>query len=115
MERIEHAGETRVGVIRRVDPAWVAADARVPVLGLVALTVYLPGVLTASVTARATEYGTSADKFTTDPVPLFAGILPTAVAPRYRLRPRPSNWRPFHRSRYPNRCRSAKPNACRWE
>ncbi len=30
-------------------------------------------------------------------------------------RPRPSSWRPFRRSRYRSRCRSATPNACRWD
>jgi hypothetical protein len=50
-------------------------------LGLVALTVYLPAVLTESVTARAQEYGTWPDKFTTDPLTLFAAVLPTAVTP----------------------------------
>ena len=50
-------------------------------LGLVALTVYLPPALTDSVTARAEEYGTSPDKFTTDPLTLFAAVLPTGVTP----------------------------------
>ncbi|HEX3295747.1 MAG TPA: hypothetical protein VHR85_02925 [Nocardioides sp.] len=50
-------------------------------LGLVALTVYLPGLLTASVTARAEIYGTSPDKFTTDPLALFGAVLPTAAVP----------------------------------
>ncbi len=48
-------------------------------LGLVAVTVYLPGVLTASVTARETGYGGFGGKFTTDPLALFASVLPTAA------------------------------------
>ncbi len=49
-------------------------------LGLVALTVYLPGVLTASVTAREEGYrGFFGGKFTTDPLGLFASVLPTAA------------------------------------
>jgi hypothetical protein len=49
-------------------------------LGLVALTVYLPGVLTASVTARSEAYrGFFGGKFTTDPVTLLAGVLPTTA------------------------------------
>ena len=64
-------------------PRCSVAGARRPARcsGLVALTVYLPGVLTASVTARATAYGTSPGKFTTDPLALFASVLPTGVAP----------------------------------
>ncbi len=50
------------------------------VLGLVALTVYLPGVLTESFTARAQNYGNS-NKFTTDPLALLGGVLPTGVVP----------------------------------
>jgi hypothetical protein len=38
-------------------------------------------VMTASVTARAEEYGTSPDKFTTDPLTLFGAVLPTGVVP----------------------------------
>ena len=50
------------------------------VLGLVAVTVYLPGVLTASVTARS-EGVRFGGKFTTDPLALFAGVLPTSAVP----------------------------------
>lgn len=51
-------------------------------LGLVALTVYLPGVLTLSSTSRATtDYGSSPDKFTTDPLTLLTGVLPTGSIP----------------------------------
>jgi hypothetical protein len=51
-------------------------------LGLVALTVYLPGVLTASVTARVdATYTLAPDKFTTDPLALFGAVLPTGVVP----------------------------------
>jgi hypothetical protein len=49
-------------------------------LGLVAVTVYLPGVLSVSSTARAAEYGNS-DRFTTDPLTLLAGVLPTGTVP----------------------------------
>ena len=49
-------------------------------LGLVALTVYLPGVLTESVVARNTAFeGLFSGKFTTDPLALFASVLPTAA------------------------------------
>lgn len=50
-------------------------------LGLVAVTVYLPGVLTAPVTMRATGIEGFGGKFTTDPLALFAGVLPTAAVP----------------------------------
>jgi hypothetical protein len=46
-------------------------------LGLVALTVYLPGVLTASVTDRETGYGGFGGKFTIDPLTLVGSVLPT--------------------------------------
>ena len=39
---------------------------------------------------------------------------PTAAAPTYRPPTRPSTSRPFLRSRYRSRFRSAKPDACRW-
>ncbi|HEX4472547.1 MAG TPA: hypothetical protein VH085_11295 [Nocardioides sp.] len=69
---------------------WVARDRAAAwrvfcggvLLGLVALTVYLPGVLTASVTARAEPtYTLTPDKFTTDPLALFGAVLPTGVVP----------------------------------
>jgi hypothetical protein len=50
-------------------------------LGLVTVTVYLPGVLTASVTIRSTGVQAFGGKFTTDPLALFAGVLPTAAVP----------------------------------
>jgi hypothetical protein len=50
-------------------------------LGLVALTVYLPGVLTDSVTMRASGVDLVGGKFTTDPLALFAGVLPTSAVP----------------------------------
>ncbi len=50
-------------------------------LGLVALTVYLPGVLTASVTARDEGFGGFGGKFATDPLSLLASVLPTAAVP----------------------------------
>jgi hypothetical protein len=50
--------------------------------GLVALTVYLPGVLTASVTARVEPaYTLAPHKFTTDPLALLGAVLPTGVVP----------------------------------
>jgi hypothetical protein len=48
-------------------------------LGLVSLTVYLPGVLTASVTSRSTAFHGFGGKFTTDPLALFTSLLPTAA------------------------------------
>jgi hypothetical protein len=50
-------------------------------LGLVAVTVYLPGVLTTHVTARETGVHLLGGKFTTDPLALFAGVLPTSAVP----------------------------------
>jgi len=51
-------------------------------LGLVALTVYLPGVLTASTTARPELYlGFFEGKFTTDPLSLVAAVVPTTAVP----------------------------------
>jgi hypothetical protein len=50
-------------------------------LGLVAVTVYLPGVLTAHVTARQTGVQVFGGKFTTDPLALLAGVLPTSAVP----------------------------------
>lgn len=47
-------------------------------LGLVALTVYLPAVLTAPVTVRDSGFGGFGGKFSTDPLALFAAVLPTA-------------------------------------
>ncbi len=49
-------------------------------LGLVAVTVYLPGVLTASVTARSEGFYFGG-KFSTDPLSLFAAVLPTSAVP----------------------------------
>ena len=45
------------------------------------LTVYLPGVLTASVTSRNEGFGGFGGKFTTDPLALLASVLPTAAVP----------------------------------
>jgi hypothetical protein len=50
-------------------------------LGLVALTVYLPGVLTSSVSDRSSAFTAFGGKFTTDPLALVAGVLPTAAVP----------------------------------
>jgi hypothetical protein len=47
-------------------------------LGLVSLTVYLPGVLTASVTSRSTGLPRFGGILTTDPLALFTSVLPTA-------------------------------------
>jgi hypothetical protein len=60
------------GALRRVLVAGM-------LLGLVAVTVYLPGVLTASVTARNEGVGGVGGKLTTDPLALLASILPTAA------------------------------------
>jgi hypothetical protein len=60
------------GALRRVLVSGV-------LLGLVALTVYLPGVLTASVAARNEGVGGLGGKLTTDPLALLASILPTAA------------------------------------
>jgi hypothetical protein len=57
-------------------------------LGLVAVTVYLPGVLTASTTARVQEYG-PVGKLTTDPLAVFGSVLPTGVAPGSGIALRP--------------------------
>jgi hypothetical protein len=51
-------------------------------LGLVSLTVYLPAVLTASVTDRLQPaYTIAPDKFTTDTLALLGAVLPTGVVP----------------------------------
>ena len=50
------------------------------VCGLVAFTVYLPGVLTAPVTIRGSAFDLTG-KFGSDPLSLFAAVLPTAVVP----------------------------------
>jgi hypothetical protein len=68
--------------------AWIARDRAAflkvlgigALLGLVAVTVYLPGVLTASVTARS-EGVYFGGKFSTDPLSLFAAVLPTSAVP----------------------------------
>ena len=46
--------------------------------GLVAVAVYLPGVLTASVTNRNSQLGGFGGKFSTDPLAMFTSLLPTA-------------------------------------
>jgi hypothetical protein len=66
----------------------VARDARAALrtvgigalLGLVAVTVYLPGVLTSPVTARSEEFRFGG-KFTVEPLALLAGVLPTSAVP----------------------------------
>lgn len=50
------------------------------VCGLVAFTVYLPGVLTAPVTIRGSAFELTG-KFASDPLAVFASVLPTAVVP----------------------------------
>jgi len=50
-------------------------------LGLVAMTVYLPGVLTVSVTTRSNAVGGFGGKFSTEPLSLLASVLPTAATP----------------------------------
>lgn len=49
--------------------------------GLVALTVYLPGVLTIAVTNRGARVGGFGGKYATDPLAMFASVLPTASVP----------------------------------
>ena len=63
-----------VGALKRVLVSGV-------LLGLVAVTVYLPGVLTAPVTARDERFGGFGGKFATDPLALLASVLPTAAVP----------------------------------
>ena len=68
--------------------AWAVRDRRAALkvlgigalLGLVAVTVYLPGVLTSSVTARSEEYRFGG-KFTVGPLGLLSGVLPTSAVP----------------------------------
>ena len=67
--------------LRRDRAAMVRAFGIGALLGLVALTVYLPGVLTAPVTARDEGFGGFGGQFGTDPLVLFAGILPTSADP----------------------------------
>ncbi len=50
-------------------------------LGLVATTVYLPGVLTAGVTVRDSKVGGFGGKFSTDPLAMFTSVVPTASVP----------------------------------
>ena len=54
---------------------WIGA-----VCGLVAITVYLPGVLTLPVTIRGSGYGRSG-KFASDVVAMFTSVLPSASVP----------------------------------
>jgi hypothetical protein len=61
--------------------AFVRTLAAGGLLGLVALTVYLPGVLSASASDRSTGFAGFGGKFTTDPLALLAGVLPTASVP----------------------------------
>jgi hypothetical protein len=68
-------------LVTRDRPAAIRVLGAGLLLGLVAITVYLPGVLTLSSTARAEEYGRSPEKFTTDPLTLLTAILPTGTAP----------------------------------
>jgi hypothetical protein len=70
--------DCRLGRDRAAALRVLAAGA---LLGLVAVTVYLPAVLTAPVTMRATGVEGFGGKFTTDPLALFAGVLPTSAVP----------------------------------
>lgn len=54
------------------------------VCGLVALTVYLPGVLTAPVTSRGWAFELTG-KFGTDPLQMLTSVLPTAAVPASTL------------------------------
>jgi hypothetical protein len=68
--------------LRRDRAALLRALAIGVLLGLVALTVYLPGVATASVTERATGgFGGFRGQLATDPSVLFSAVLPTAADP----------------------------------
>lgn len=48
------------------------------VSGLVALAVYLPGVLSAAASGRDSAFGGFGGKFSTDPVAMFTSVVPTA-------------------------------------
>lgn len=48
------------------------------VSGLVALAVYLPGVVSAAASGRDSEFGGFGGKFSTDPVAMFTSVVPTA-------------------------------------
>ncbi len=69
--------------------AWMARDRTAAVrlvgiglvCGLVAVAVYLPGVLTASVSVRDSAFGGFGGKFSTDPLAMFTSVLPTAAVP----------------------------------
>ncbi len=68
--------------VRRDRAALLRAVGIGALLGLVALTVFLPGVLTAPVTAREESFGgLFGGQFSTDPLVLFSSVLPTAVDP----------------------------------
>jgi hypothetical protein len=62
------------------------------ILGLVAVVVYLPGVLTASVTIRSSGVGGFGGKFTTDPLAMFTSVLPTASLVGTTLHQLPYNY-----------------------
>jgi hypothetical protein len=66
-------------LLARDRAAFLRVFASGALLGLVSLTVYLPGVLTSSVTARSTDFQGFGGKFTTDPLALFTSVLPTAA------------------------------------
>jgi hypothetical protein len=67
------AGRDRAAVLRTLGVGVVC--------GLVACTVYLPGVLTAPVSVRSGGGIAWSGKFTSDPLALFTSPLPTAAAP----------------------------------
>ncbi len=68
--------------LRRDRAALLRALAIGALLGLVALTVYLPGVATAPVTERASGgFGGFRGQLATDPSVLFSAVLPTATDP----------------------------------
>ena len=66
-------------VLRRDRAAFRRVLVSGVLLGLVAVTVYLPGVLTASVTSRNEAVGGLGGKLSTDPLALLASVLPTAA------------------------------------
>jgi hypothetical protein len=66
-------------LLARDRAAFLRVLASGALLGLVSVTVYLPGVLTSSVTARSSGFFDFGGKFTTEPLALVTSLLPTAA------------------------------------
>jgi hypothetical protein len=66
-------------LLARDRAAFLRVLASGALLGLGALTGYLPGGLTASVSSRSTGFHGFGGKFTTDPLAMFTSVLPTAA------------------------------------